>query len=135
MLQSPILNQFNLDRYFHIAFSLSSQQLSSTLVSLRLLFVFRDEGCNSSHSNCFCNGKIFFPTCPKTFSFQASNFDLHSSKQHTIEKSKLEVSSLFQASKTTCSHQASFNHMDSNQKRFFRFFFFGLCRKDNSKGL
>ena len=86
-------------------------------------------------SRCFCSWPIFTPTCPNSVLFQASSFVLHYSRHHTIEKFEVEDRPSLYASKTTCSHLASPNHIDSKRNSFFFFPFLGLFRKCKSSGL
>ncbi|KAM4092975.1 hypothetical protein ACB094_06G080400 [Castanea mollissima] len=99
------------------------------------LFTSGEVDCNSNHCSCFCRWTIFTPTCPNSDLFQASSFDLHSSRHRTIGKLEVEDRPLLHDSETTCSHLTSPNHIDSKQNSFFFFPCFGLFRKCKRSGL
>ena len=73
----------------------------------------------SSHSRCFCNSAILFPTCPNSILFQASNFTQHFSKHDTKGNSDWSTNPSFHASNTTSSHLGFLSHIDSKQNIFF----------------
>ena len=131
VLRSPSLNQLSLDHCFHIASSLSNQQFSCTLVSLKSLIISLDVGCNSSHSKCFCNWEICFPPCPKSVWFQAVNLVRHASMHERIRKIRSEPTPSNHTSVTICSHLGSLSHLDSNLNILLGFFLFGLGWNSN----
>ena len=137
-MQSPSLNQSTRDLCFHVAASLSSQQLSSTLVSLMFFITSELVGCISNHSKSFCSGAISCPTClkaPNTSRFHACNLVLHEFKHDRKGCEEMATNPAFHASDTISSHLESFNHMDSNLKHLLDLTLFRSATNYRIRGL
>lgn len=135
VLRSPSLNQLILDRCFHMASSLSNQQFSCTLVSLKSLMISLEVGCNLSDPKCFCNWEICFLTCPKSVWFHAVSLVRHESMHKRIRKGESDPAPSSHASVTIYSHLGSLSHIDLKLNNLLGFFLFGLGRNTNSSWL